>query len=120
MGSYDGTARLWRVATGECLHTLVGHSDWVRSIAFSLDGQILATASYDGTARVWSTSTGSCLHMLTGHTDWVRVATFSPNGMLVACTPNTCERANGLQELGDHNATGIDEQERERETERAR
>lgn len=32
---------------------LDGHSDWVRSVSFSPDGQTLATASDDGTARLW-------------------------------------------------------------------
>ncbi len=35
--------RLWDVATGRELHTLSGHSSWVTSVAFSLDGQVLAS-----------------------------------------------------------------------------
>ena len=35
------------------IDTLQGHSDWVRSVAFSLDGDYLATGSSDKTARIW-------------------------------------------------------------------
>jgi WD40 repeat protein len=34
------TVRLWDTVTGATLQTLEGHSDWVRSAAFSLDGKL--------------------------------------------------------------------------------
>jgi WD40 repeat protein len=49
----DGTARLWDAASGKQLAVLQGHTDFVRSIAFSPDGSRLATASDDRTARLW-------------------------------------------------------------------
>ena len=33
-GSYDETVKLWDVTTGECLQTLEGHSNAVRSVSF--------------------------------------------------------------------------------------
>ena len=39
------TARLWDVATGDCLRTLTGHTGTVFGVAFSPDGRLLATAS---------------------------------------------------------------------------
>ena len=38
--SRDKTVRLWNAATGAPLRTLEGHSDDVRSVAFSPDGQV--------------------------------------------------------------------------------
>ena len=61
--------RLWDTNTGNLLHTLTGHTNWVNSITFSPDGNTLATGSYDDTARLWDVNTGDSLHRLTGHTD---------------------------------------------------
>ena len=58
--SEDNTAKIWDASTGECLHTLEGHTHWVCSAAifrisaaFSPDGSKIVTASYDNTARIW-------------------------------------------------------------------
>jgi WD40 repeat protein len=41
--SEDKIVRLWDATTGMALQTLEGHSDWVRSVAFSPDGNLLST-----------------------------------------------------------------------------
>jgi WD40 repeat protein len=63
---------VWNLETGDCLHTLTGHTDGVQEVAVAeLEGHPHAiTASLDGTARVWNLETGDCLHTLTGHTVW--------------------------------------------------
>jgi len=53
-GSGDHTAKVWEAADGKELLTLKGHSDQVRSVAFSRDDQRIATGSDDKTAEVWN------------------------------------------------------------------
>jgi serine/threonine protein kinase len=64
--------------------TLQGHTDWVLAVAWSPDGQRLATASGDSTARVWDATTGTCLRTLQGHTHRVIAVAWSPDGQRLA------------------------------------
>ena len=75
---------LWEAKTGKKLHTLKGHSDWVRSIMFSPDGTLLASGSSDMTVKLWEVSSGTNTITLTGHTDGVRSVSFSPDGTRLA------------------------------------
>ena len=45
--------RLWEVATGENIHTFWGHTSDIQNLAFSKDGELLASSSYDGTILLW-------------------------------------------------------------------
>src|SRR5207302_1676951 len=76
--------RLWRVADGVLLKTLPGHTDTVMSVAFSRDGQKLASGSSDRTIRLWRMSDGAFLKALRGHTDGVTSVAFSPDGQFLA------------------------------------
>jgi hypothetical protein len=72
------------VASGKELLTLTGHSGWIWSVAFSPDGQRIATGSGDRTAKVWETATGRELLTLTGHDDSIQSVAFSPDGRRIA------------------------------------
>jgi WD40 repeat protein len=67
-----------------CLKTLRGHLHRVWTIAFSPDGQMLASGSDDQTIRLWNAHDGTCLTVLQGHTGGVTSVRFSPNGQLLA------------------------------------
>ena len=47
------------VRTGDPIRTFTGHTDKIESLAFSPDGQTLASSSKDKTIRLWDIETGS-------------------------------------------------------------
>ncbi|KAF2195100.1 hypothetical protein K469DRAFT_615361 [Zopfia rhizophila CBS 207.26] len=67
-----------------CLQTLEGHSDGVRSVAFSRDSTRLASASGDRTVKVWDASSGQCLQTLEGHSGGVMSVAFSRDSIRLA------------------------------------
>ena len=64
--------------------TLQGHTDHVWNVAFSPDGQTLASSSWDHTIRLWDPSTAQHKNRLIGHTDGVLSVAFSPDGQTLA------------------------------------
>lgn len=91
-GSYR-KIKVWRTSpqTGikslkdaEPLHTLMGHSHIVCSLAISADGKILVSGSWDQTIKVWQLETGKLLHTLKGHQDRVYAIALSPDGQIIA------------------------------------
>ncbi len=86
--STDNEICLWEVANIKQTITCNGHTAWVQSLAFSPDGQILASGSNDQTIRLWNLDTGQCLKTLRGHASWVQSLAFSPNGQILASGSN--------------------------------
>ncbi|MBD1871313.1 NACHT domain-containing protein [Cyanobacteria bacterium FACHB-471] len=84
----DSEVCLWQVAESRQLLVLKGHTGWVQAVAFSPDGQLLASGSNDQTIRLWNAQTGQCLKTLQGHTSWVQSVAFSPDGKLLASGSN--------------------------------
>ncbi len=56
--SRDQTIKLWELSTGYVLRTFVGHSDWVKCVAVSLDGLYFASSGIDQSILIWQLSTG--------------------------------------------------------------
>ena len=90
-GSTDGTIILWDTVAGEPFTVpLTGHGDWVRSVAFSPNGQLLASAGHDQAIVLWDV-TGRIADPLLllgdpldAHVESVNSIAFSPDRKTVA------------------------------------
>ncbi len=80
----DHVVRIWSTTTGRIEQTLKGHSDWVRSLAFSPDGQTLVSAGDDRRVILWQVSSGKPLLQLPPHPRAIYGVAFSPDGALLA------------------------------------
>ena len=47
----DASVRCWRVDTGTCAHTMLGHRGWVVAVAITADSGTALSASHDATVR---------------------------------------------------------------------
>ncbi|MBN1120891.1 MAG: PD40 domain-containing protein [Anaerolineae bacterium] len=76
---------LWNIASGQPTYELHGHKRYIHDLAFSSDGNLLASGSFDGTAILWNVETGQTVKTLSedgGYT--VTSVDFSPDGSLLA------------------------------------
>lgn len=91
----NGRARVWNLATGapesdlkksqaqELAHLESPHQGVIKSIAFSADGRLVATAGADGTALIWKSGSGEQVSQLRGHQSQVNSAAFDATGRMV-------------------------------------
>ena len=52
-GSKDNTLKLWELATGRCLRTFEGHTNYINSVAITPDGKRVLSGSEDKTLILW-------------------------------------------------------------------
>ncbi|KAL9085488.1 MAG: hypothetical protein Q9159_004683 [Coniocarpon cinnabarinum] len=85
-GSDDKTIRLWRVSRNQAKphHTrLMGHHNYVLSLAFSPKGNLLVSGATDEAVILWSVRSCTPLRILPAHNDPVYGVDFSSDGTLV-------------------------------------
>lgn len=112
----DKTLKLWEAASGFCVRTLTGHTDWVRCLAASADGSLLASGGSDQSVIVWNVATGQPTLTLKEHTHVVESVAFPPAGaqdvrMADASSGGSGGGGGGVlatPEKGDNNGRGGD------------
>ncbi len=82
-GSYDKTARVWDINTGQELLRLTGFPSDIPSISYSPDGNFIAVANT--TASIWDANTGMRLFDIPSKGHLYEVA-FSPDGKRLVLT----------------------------------
>lgn len=67
-GSYDQKLIWWDIESGQQIRVIENaHTRWIRNLAASPDGKLVASVADDMVCRVWETATGRLVHELKGH-----------------------------------------------------
>jgi serine/threonine protein kinase len=83
-GHPEKTVHVWNPTNGKLLHSYTGHDGKVLALAWSPDGQQIASASADQTVQVWNPTSGKLLLTYHGHRLDVKTVAWSPNGNCIA------------------------------------
>ena len=89
----DNTIWIWNATTVAPLRPLIGHTNFVTSVAFTATGDTLVSGSRDNTLRIWNAATGgAALQTLRGHTDAVNSVAVSVNGTIASASADETVR----------------------------
>jgi WD40 repeat protein len=78
------TIRLWELASGKERASLTGHKTGLVALAFSPDGQLLASGGDDGFLKVWDMKLGAELFPPGERVGGITSLSFSPDGKTLA------------------------------------
>jgi WD40 repeat protein len=78
-GLNEYSIKILDAKTGKLVATLKGHTDMVRCLAWTKDGQTLISGSHDCSIRTWNTTKWEQTAVLDDHTGVVYGIAISPN-----------------------------------------
>jgi WD40 repeat protein len=81
-GGYDGRLIWWNIESRSKVREVDAHSKWIRGVAATPDGSIVASVADDMVCRLWEVESGRMIHELRGHAE-LTPTHFS--SMLFAC-----------------------------------
>jgi WD40 repeat protein len=81
-GGYDGRLCWWDADKSALVRAVEAHTKWVRNVAASPDGKLVASVADDMVCKVYDSATGKLVHELRGHKE--KTPTHFPS-MLFAC-----------------------------------
>lgn len=82
-GSWDATAKIWDLESGNCVKTLEGHA-YAVTVFINSRGEIL-TGSQDGNLHLW-TSTGVKIKTVSAHSNIIRAIVEVPSVGILTCS----------------------------------
>ncbi len=84
----DDAVKVWRLADGQLMHNLLGHSHWVYSIALTADAETIISGSLDGTVQWWQLTTGMKLPQLLDRSSAVNAISLTSDGQRLVVGSN--------------------------------
>ncbi|KAF3440210.1 hypothetical protein FNV43_RR18493 [Rhamnella rubrinervis] len=86
--SFDSTVKLWDVELGKLIYSLNGHRDPVYSVAFSPNGEYLASGSLDKSMHIWSLKECKIVKTYSGNGGIFEVCWNKEGDKIAACFAN--------------------------------
>ena len=68
-GGYDGRLNWWNIESGSRVRSVDAHRRWVRGLAATPDGSVVASVADDMVCRLWDVASGRMIRELRGHAE---------------------------------------------------
>jgi WD40 repeat protein len=91
-GGYDGRLIWWNIESRSKIREVDAHRKWIRAVAATPDGTVVASVADDMVCRLWDVESGRMIHELVGHAEltpthfpsMLFACAISPDGRLIA------------------------------------